>query len=130
MISFKAWLFKPGEDCEDRTLNDIEPKLYYSEEEKLATLRQARGDVDLQLSLILFYNMIIAPIADLLEGPEIIVIPEPHSGELRPGSLYILRGVVLNERNENYLQDYNLRSIVSKSPAKSSQNILHMSVTC
>lgn len=56
-------------NCEDRTLDDSETKLYSSEEGELPTLRQARGDDDdLELSLKLFYNLIIGPVADLLEG--------------------------------------------------------------
>ena len=70
--SFRNLGVLPRVDCENRTLNDNEPKLYSPEEEELAT----RGDDDFELSLSLFYNMIIAPVADLLEGPEIIVIPE------------------------------------------------------
>ena len=72
--SFRSLGVLPWVNCEDRTLNDNEPKLYSPEEEKLAT----RGDDDFELSLSLFYNMIIAPVADLLEGPEIIVIPERY----------------------------------------------------
>ena len=72
--SFRSLGVLPRVNCEDRTLNDNEPKLYSPEEEELAT----RGDDDFELSLSLFYNMIIAPVADLLEGPEIIVIPERY----------------------------------------------------
>ena len=72
--SFRSLGVLPRVNCEDRTLNDNEPKLYSPEEEELAT----RGDDDFELSLSLFYNMIIAPVADVLEGPEIIVIPERY----------------------------------------------------
>ena len=72
--SFRSLGVLPRVDCENRTLNDNEPKLYSPEDEELAT----RGDDNFQLSLSLFYNMIIAPVADLLEGPEIIVIPERY----------------------------------------------------
>ena len=72
--SFRSLGVLPRVNCEDRSLNDNEPKLYSREEEELAT----RGDDDFELSLSLFYNMIIAPVADLLEGPEIIVIPERY----------------------------------------------------
>ena len=89
--SFRSLGVLPRLNCEDRTLNDNEPKLYSPEEEELAT----RGDDDFELSLSLFYNMIIAPVADLLEGPEIIVIPErymyrvPFSALLDGGGKYL-----------------------------------------
>ena len=67
----------PTEDCEDRSLNDIEPRPDSSQEEELATLRQVRGEDDTKLSSTLFYKMIIAPVADLLEGSEIIIAPDP-----------------------------------------------------
>ena len=85
-------------NCEDRTLDDSETKLYSSEEEELPTLRQARGDDDdLELSLKLFYNLIIGPVADLLEGSEIIVIPERY--------MYCVPFSALRNGSGNYLSE-------------------------
>ena len=41
-------------------------------------MRQGRGENDPELNLTLFYNIIIAPAADLLKGCEIIIIPYRH----------------------------------------------------
>ena len=85
-------------NCEDRTLDDSETKLYSSEEEELLTLRQARGDDDdLEMSLKLFYNLIIGPVADSLEGSEIIVIPERY--------MYCVPFSALCNESGNYLSE-------------------------
>ena len=41
-------------------------------------MRQGRGEHDHELNLTLFYDIIIAPVADLLEGSEIIIVPDRH----------------------------------------------------
>ena len=68
----------PEEDCEDRSLNEIEANPDVSHEEELATLRQGRAEKDSELKLTLFYNVIIAPVADLLKGSEIIIVPNRY----------------------------------------------------
>ena len=68
----------PEEDCEDRSLNETEANPDISHEEELATLGQGRGKNDSQLNLALFYNIIIAPVDDLLKGSEIIIVPDRH----------------------------------------------------
>jgi len=75
--SLRSFGILPEEDCENRSLNDIEPKPDVSAEEELATLRQGRSEDDPEQNLTLFYNMIIAPVTDLLEGSEIIIVPDP-----------------------------------------------------
>ena len=113
--NFRSLVVLPWEDCEDCTLNDIEPNLYSSEEEKLAALRQARGDDDLGLRFMLFYNMIIAPVVDLLEGPEIIVIPEP--------CLYRVPFAALIDDSGNYLSEtFRIRIAPSLAILKSSHD--------
>ena len=68
----------PEEDCEDRSLYEIEANPDVSHEEKLATLRQGRNENDSELNLTLFYSIIIAPVRDLLKGSEIIIVPDRH----------------------------------------------------
>ena len=68
----------PPEVCEDRSFNGIEPAPDSSEEDNLASLRQRGCGDDPRSNLTLFYKMIIAPVADLLKAPEIIIVPDRH----------------------------------------------------
>ena len=62
----------PEELCEDRSLNDIES----SQEENLAILRPGKNTKDPKPSLTLFYEMLMNPVSDLLQAPEIIIVPD------------------------------------------------------
>ena len=73
--SFRSFGILPHDDCEDRSLNDIGSKPDFPQEEELASLRRSTDEDDTKLSLTLLYNMIIAPVADLLEESEIIIVP-------------------------------------------------------
>ena len=76
--SCRSFRILPPEVCEDRSFNGIEPTSDSSEEDNLASLQQrGRGD-DPKPSLALFYKLIIAPVADLLKGSEIIIVPDRH----------------------------------------------------
>ena len=74
---FRSFGILPQENCEDRSLNEIEPRPDFSQGEDLATSRQVRGEDAPDPSLTLFYNLMIAPVANLLEGSEIIIVPDP-----------------------------------------------------
>ena len=74
--NFRSFGILPEEKCEDRSLNGTEPKPVSSHLENLAVSRNAKDKVDPKPSLTLFYQMIIAPVTDLLETQEIIIIPE------------------------------------------------------
>ena len=74
--SFRSFGILPREYCEDRSLNDIESKPDFSREEEFASLKQSSNEDDTKLSLTSLYNMIIAPVADLLEEPEILIVPD------------------------------------------------------
>ena len=76
--SFQSFGISPEENCEDRSLNEIDPKPDVFQSEELATSRQGRHKNDFKLNLALFYNIIIAPVADLLKGSEIIIVPDRH----------------------------------------------------
>ena len=76
--SFRSFGILPPELCEDRSFNGIEPTPDSSQEENLAALRQGGGKDDPRLNLTLFHKMIIAPVAHLLEGSEIIIVPDRH----------------------------------------------------
>ena len=59
------------QECEDRSLNDVE---------SLATLRLVEEEDEesqnSESSLSLFHRILISPVADLLEEPEIIIVPD------------------------------------------------------
>ena len=74
--SFRSFGILPPELCEDRSSNGIEPEPDSSWEENLAALRGGNGEVDPRPDLTLFYKMIIAPVIDLLQGSEIIIVPD------------------------------------------------------
>jgi len=74
--SFRTFGILPEELCEDRSFHDIESKLDSSQEENFATLRQGKGTNDPKPSLTLFYEMLINPVSNLLDEPEIIIVPD------------------------------------------------------
>ncbi|XP_078354202.1 uncharacterized protein LOC144638811 [Oculina patagonica] len=75
---FRSFEILADEHCEDRTLNDIQPKP--CEEDIRKTSRVGNDGKDnqdtLKRNLLLCHKLIIAPVADLIEGPEIIIVPE------------------------------------------------------
>ena len=103
---FRSFGILPQEDCEDRSLNDIEPRQDFSQEEDRPTSRQIRGEDAPDPSLTLFYNLMIAPVADLLEGSEIIIVPDP--------CLYRVPFAALHDEVGKYLSEtYRIRIIPS-----------------
>ena len=70
----------PQEQCEDRSLFSSYTNQLTNEanlEDSLSSLRPLLDEEDTELpTLFLVYNMLIAPVSDLLEGSEIIVVPD------------------------------------------------------
>ncbi|KAL9987596.1 hypothetical protein ACROYT_G001932 [Oculina patagonica] len=77
--NFRSFGILPEESCEDRSLNVIEPKLKSFQEESLGALRLVEEDDEeienCESSLSLCYKLLIASVADLLDEPEIIIVP-------------------------------------------------------
>ena len=69
--SFRSFGIVPEEDCEDRSLNDVQ---------SLAALRLIEEDDEesgnYESSFSLYYRMLISPVADVLEESELIVVPD------------------------------------------------------
>ena len=102
-------------NCEDRSLNDIESKPGVCQEEELGTLRQGRGEDDPEQKLTLFHNMLIAPVVDLLEGSEIIIVPEP--------CLYRVPFPALLDEGGKYLSEtFRIRIVPSLSTLRNIQD--------
>ena len=74
--SFRSFGILLDDVCEDRSVNDIEPKLESCHEESLETFRRGKDTGDPKPSLNLFYEMLINPVSDLLHEPEIIIVPD------------------------------------------------------
>ena len=108
---FRSYGILPQGNCEDRSFNDIELTPDVSQEEELATLRQGRGEDDPEQDLTLLYNMLIAPVADLLEGSEIIIVPDP--------CLYRVPFPALLDDNGKYLSEtFRIRIVPSLTTLK------------
>ena len=80
------------EECEDRSLNDVE---------SLAAQRLIEDDAEesqnSESDLSLYYRMLISPVVDLLEEPEIIVVPDRSLNQVPFAALTDERGRYLSE---------------------------------
>ena len=76
--SFRSLGILPTEDCEDRSLNMVELQPLSPEQKSSARLRLVEENEDEEVisSLSLCYKMFIAPVYDLLEEPEVIIVPD------------------------------------------------------
>ncbi|XP_020615829.1 tetratricopeptide repeat protein 28-like isoform X2 [Orbicella faveolata] len=101
--SFRSFGILPEEDCEDRSLNSVEPKLKSSREDSDAAPRLVEEDdgegQHYESALTLCYRMLISPVADLLgnEEPEIIIVPHRF--------LYKVPFAALQDANGKYLSE-------------------------
>ena len=98
--SFGNFGILPEEVCEDRSLNDIETNPETSQEESRATSRQGKpgNTVDPEPSLTLFYELLVNPVSDLLEEPEIIIVPDRNLYRVPFPALLNKSGKYLSER--------------------------------
>ena len=74
--NFRSLGILPIEDCEDRSLNMVELQPLSPEKKSSARLRLLEEDEEVISSLSLCYKMFIAPVYDLLEEPEVIIVPD------------------------------------------------------
>ena len=113
--SFRSFGVLPEEKCEDRSLDGTESKLDSSHQENVPVLREAKNEVDPKPSLTLFYQMIIAPVANLLETPEIIIVPER--------SLFrVPFPALLDEKGKYLSESFRIRIVPSLTSLKLIQN--------
>ena len=111
--SFREFNVLPEEQCEDRSLafskagdSTLEP----AEEGRLATYRLVEEEEKENLQPLPTraerYKMIIAPVADFLDQPELIIVPDR--------ALYKVPFAALENENGNYLsEDYRIRIVPS-----------------
>ena len=75
--SFRNFGILPGENCEDRSLNEIQMDYQSFKEHSHGALRKNDlGSLESKQDLSMCYKMIIAPVADLLAEPEVIIVPD------------------------------------------------------
>ncbi|XP_078353941.1 tetratricopeptide repeat protein 28-like [Oculina patagonica] len=78
--SFRSFHILPKEHCEDRSLDCIHPQSKSCEEESLdgglRIRKESEDNTGPKMNLPLCYQLIIAPVVDLLEGQEIIIVPD------------------------------------------------------
>ena len=113
--SFQSFGILPAEVCEDRSINNnnIETNPESCQEGSPATLRQDKpGNMgDPEPSLILFYELLVHPVSDLLDEPEIIIVPDR--------SLYrVPFPALLNERGKYLSENFRIRVVHSLSTLK------------
>ena len=89
---FRSFGILSDQECEDRSLNDVE---------SLAVLRLIEEDDEESQNsdwdLSLYYRILISPVADLLEEPEIIVVPDRSLNQVPFAALTDERGRYLSE---------------------------------
>ncbi|XP_078353740.1 tetratricopeptide repeat protein 28-like [Oculina patagonica] len=113
--SFRSFGIFPEEVCEDRSLNDIGPaESDSSQKDSIAAWRQAKDKKDPEQSkqsLSLFHEMLINPVSDLLQEPEIIIVPDRN--------LYRVPFAALLDESGKYLSEtFRIRIIPSLTTLK------------
>ena len=113
--SFQSFGILPAEVCEDRSISDnnIETNPESCQKGSPSTLRQGKpGNLgDPEPSLTLFYELLVHPVSDLLDEPEIIIVPDR--------SLYrVPFPALLNERGKYLSENFRIRVVPSLSTLK------------
>ena len=94
----------PGEYCEDRSLNEEEPTPKPSQEERQTDRPGSQQNQDQEDSqegepiLSLYYKLIIGPVVNLLQEPEIIIVPDRSLYRVPFAALTDESGKCLSER--------------------------------
>ena len=107
--SFRRFKVLPQEHCEDRSLSSLiesDSALESAKEGRLAVYRPVEEEEEENLqplpTLAERYRMIIAPVADLLDQPELIIVPDP--------ALHKVPFAALTDESGSYLsEDYRIR---------------------
>ncbi|KAL9950922.1 hypothetical protein ACROYT_G043495 [Oculina patagonica] len=110
---FRGFGILPEEHCEDRSLNDIERNPCEEDLRKTPRIgNEGKDNQDfLRQNLSLCHNLIIAPVVDLIEGPEIIIVPDR--------SLYNIPFAALPDECGKYLSEiFRIRVVPSLTTLK------------
>ncbi len=110
---FRRFDILPEEHCEDRSLSDIQRKPCEGDIREASRIgNDVKDNQDsLKRNLSLCHKLIIAPVADLIEGREIIIVPER--------SLYNIPFVALTDESGKYLsENFRIRVVPSLTTLK------------
>ncbi|XP_078366934.1 uncharacterized protein LOC144650965 [Oculina patagonica] len=97
---FRCFCILAEENCEDRSLNGFQREPMSCEQNCYEASRIGKDDKDNlgpKVNLSLCYKLIIAPVVDLLDGSEIIIVPDR--------SLYNIPFAALTNENGKYLSE-------------------------
>ena len=120
--SFRRFGFLSEVYCEDRSLNVGEPQRTSPEQESSAPSRPFEVDdeeiIEEISSLSLCYKILIAPVDDLLEEPEVIVVPDRSLYKVPFAALSTNEGKYLSEtRRIRIVPSLTTLKIIQDSPA-------------
>ena len=111
--SFRSFGTVPKGDCEDRSLNDVESSaaLRLIEEED-----EESGNSESSFSL--YYRLLISPVADLLDEPELIVVPDLYLNQVPFPALTDECGRYLSEKFRiRIVPSFSTFKLIQDSPA-------------
>jgi len=113
-FDFRSFGVLPDGICEDRSLHDLQPESKTCEEDSHVGRRiGADSEVDQgpKMNLPICYKLIIAPVVDFLEGPEIIIVPDR--------ALYQIPFAALTDKSGKYLSEtFRIRVVPSLTTLK------------
>ena len=99
-FNFRTFGVLPEVLCEDRSLHSFQPESNTCEEDNHEVLRlgnESKANQGPKMNLPICYKLIIAPVAALLEGPEIIIVPDR--------ALYQIPFAASTDENGKYFPD-------------------------
>ena len=113
-FNFRGFGVLPEELCEDRSLHRYQPESNTCEEDNHEASQFENGTKASQgpkMNLPICYKLIIAPVAALLKGPEIIIVPDR--------ALYQIPFAALTDESGKYLlQSFRVRIVPSLTTLK------------
>ena len=121
-FDFRSFGVLPEEICEDRSLHVFQPESKSSKGDSHESWRigvESKANQGPKMNLPICYKLIIAPVASLLEGPEIIIVPDR--------ALYQIPFAALTDKSGKYLSEtFRIRvapslttlKLINESPAE------------
>ena len=113
-FNFRSFGVLPEELCEDRPSHSFQPESNPCEEDNNEVLRlgnESKANQGPKMNLSICYKLIIAPVKEFLEGPEIIIVPDR--------ALYQIPFAALtDESGKSLLQTFRIRIVPSLTTLK------------
>ena len=113
-FDFRSFGILPEKLCEDGSLHDLQPesKLWQEDSHKGWRIgNESQDDKGPKMNLPICYKLIIAPVANVLEGPEMIIFPDR--------ALYQIPFAALTDESGKYLSEtFRIRIVPSLTTLK------------